>query len=569
MLGIGLEAIAKQYPRLFMGMVHHRTTTGEHLTFRDKPWLTDIYKDNSHNMVVIKCSQVHMTEHALCAMFTFAQKGKRGMYVLPSKEHRKTFVSDRVNRMKDYSSLYADAIKTDVNETDSNVYKTIFGTGWKFVGSNVRKDFFEFPCDVLFFDEYDELDQANLWYAYDRVSNAKHPVIWKFGNPTRDNCGIHAAFLASDQKEWHVSCEHCGHEQILDWYEHFVIQDTTGKWKLRNQYGRPICTQCGHDFDRAGAGRWIALNPGRNALDPKPSGYRVSRLFVVKGKRQDDILTLYTMFLEAQSNPTALQNFHNNYLAVTYENADFRVTQEALQRSVYQYDDVKYDPATFRTVMGVDQGRMFTCTISLVWNNELIDVYYGNVKRWADVEELEEQYNVAYTVIDANGGGYAETRDFVNATGARAGRYMCYYRPKDQIKGELEYKLDPHTHVVETNRTECIDLMVKMLLDKKAHVRSDYAHAANGEFALQMLVPARITDSGGAPVWTKGKDHFFHACVYRYLAWRVSGMNNSVHVHTGWHTGAAAQREVMEPKAHNIGEVTPPPIKRKRKSWSV
>jgi len=526
-LGIGIEQMAKEYPRLFMGLVHHRTTKGRRMTFHDKPWLTAIYKDNSTHMVIVKCSQVHMTEHALCAMFTYAHKKKRGLYVLPSKEHRKTFVADRINRMKDFSPLYNDAIKIDVTESDSNVYKSIFGTGWKFVGSNVKKDFFEFPCEILFFDEYDELDQSNLWYAYDRVANAKNPIIWKFGNPTRDNFGIHAEFLKSDQKEWHVECEHCGKEQILDWYEHFV-ECTNGTWWLRNQQGKPICTQCGKPFDRLGHGRWIALNPGYN----KTSGYRISRLFVNKSIKGGDIAWLYRKFIEAQHNPTALQNFHNNYLGVTYENVDFKVTREVLFRSVYENKDgIEFDPTLFRTVMGVDQGAKFTCVISMVWEGELIDVHYANVDRWSDVEKLERDFNVAITVVDAQGGGYAETRDFVKVRGSR---WMCYYRPKDRIRGIEPYNLIYNEQIVETNRTECLDLMVKMLMQKTAHVRLDYEHADDGEFMRQMLEPARVTDSGGRPVWTKGKDHYFHASAYRYLAWRISGMKNSVSSKISW-----------------------------------
>ena len=566
--GAGLDVMSEKYPRLFMAMMHHRTTKGKRMTFRDKPWLAAIYKDNSHYMVTIKCSQVHMTEHALCAMFTLAQKGKRGMYILPSKEHRKTFVADRINKMKDYSPLYENAVKQVDTDTDSNVYKSLFGAGWKFVGSNVKKDFFEFPCDVLFFDEYDELDQDNIWYAYDRIANSKHPYVWKFGNPTRDNYGIHKEYLESDQKEWHITCEHCGHEQILDWYEHFVTR-YHNTWRLRHPKGRPVCTECGKDFDRLGPGRWIALNPGKN----RASGYRITRLFVNKKekKRTNDIYELFKKFIDSQNNPIALQNFHNNYLGMTYENVDFKVTREALMRSVYDKEDIEFDPTMFRTVMGVDQGKKFTCVISMVWNGELIDIAYRNVDRWTDVEKLESDFNVICTVIDAQGGGYADTRDFVKKKGSR---WMCYYRPKDQIKTDnpdLPYKLDYKQQIVETNRTESLDLMVKTLLDGKAHVRADFAHADNKEFLAQMQEPSRITDSGGRPVWTKGKDHFFHASGYRYLAMRIAGIKHSIAEAKSWHTGRAAEDEVTDPKAQVIGEakVQTTTAKSKRRSWRV
>lgn len=559
--GAGLDSMSKKYPRLFMGMLHHRTTKGDRLTFRDKPWLTAIYKDNSREMVIIKCSQVHMTEHALCAMFTFANKGLRGMYILPSKEHRRTFVNDRINLMRDYSPLYESAIKFAKGETDSNVYKSIFGHGWKFVGSNVRKDFFEFPCEVLFFDEYDQLDQDNLFYAYDRVANVSRPIIWKFGNPTRDNFGIHAEYLASDQKEWHVGCEHCDYEQVLEWETHFV-EPYHGTFKLRSLAGRPICIECGKDFDRLGNGRWIALNPGRK----RASGYRISRLFTDKHKKPNDIVWLFKQFMKAQNNPEALQNFFNNYLGVTYENVDFRITREVLQRSIYKTpEDFEFDPAIFRTIMGVDQGKKFTCTISIVWDGEIIDIHYTNVDRWSDVAVLEEKFNVACTVIDAQGGGYVETRDFVKEKG---NRWMCYYRPRDQVRSD--YDLDYQHQIVSTNRTEILDLSTKALLDKKSHVRADFVHAMDGKFMKQMCMPARITDAGGRPVWTKGEDHFFHSSAYRYLAFLISGMRNSIASGKGWHSSSSLEKKAVEPEARIIGEIVDPESKpKKNRGWSV
>jgi len=560
LFGSSLSAVEKKWPRLFMALTHHKTTDGKPLTFKDKPWLSAIYKDNSNDMVIIKCSQVHMTEHALCAMFTYANQGKRGMYVLPSKEHRKTFVADRINRAKDYSELYQQAIKAGSAESDSNVYKSIFGRGWKFVGSNVRTDFFEFPCEVLFFDEYDLLDQDNLQYAYDRVANVAHPVIWKFGNPTQDNFGINLEWMQSDQKEWHVTCNACGYEQILDWYTHFVTPHE-GTWRLRDPLGQPVCLECQKPFDRLNYGRWIAMNEGSRV-----SGYRISRLFVDKKKKPNDIIYLFHRFLGAQNNPTALQVFHNNVLAVTYSNTDFKLTTEILRRAAYE-NIVEFDPTLFRTVMGVDQGKYFTCVISMVWDGELIDIHYANVKRWADVEQLEQDWHVVCTVVDAQGGGYAETRDFVAAKGHR---WMCYYRPKDQIKNEYNQKYEEQ--IVEVNRTEVLDTVVKFIIEKKRRVRKEIVCSAIGQspYMQQMIASSRVLDAGDRPVWTKGKDHYFHATAYNHVAYWISGirLNSSVETHN-WAVSSTITPKLAEPVARIIGG---PPIngpKPRRRNWSV
>ncbi|KKL69120.1 hypothetical protein LCGC14_2118130, partial [marine sediment metagenome] len=504
----------EKYPRLFMGMVHHKTTKGAPLTFADKQWLIEIYKDDNPNIVGMKCSQVHWTEQALCAMYTYAKQGLRGMYILPSKEHRRTFVSDRINKMRDHSELYRRSIKETTASSDSNVIKTLFGRSWKFVGSNVKNDFYEFPCDVLFFDEYDRLKQDNIPYAFDRIANSKNKVVWKFGNPTRPGFGIHAEWLASDAKVWQVKCN-CGHWEELNWNKHFVIKnESTSQWELRNKDTHPVCSECNQPFSRLSKGRWFKTNPGS-----KVSGYKVSRLFVFK--ELHDIQNLFEQFVKAQHNQSSLQNFHNNYLAEPYENADFKITDELLLASAKRRLQLpKNEP---RCVMGVDQGRLFTCYISTVINGKLVDIQYKNVIRWEDVESLEEAYNVICTVIDAQGGGYVETRDFVKEQ-KRAQRLMCYYRSKDKVK--TLYNIDYKTNVVEVNRTEMADVMVKELITK-VMVRPDWESIDDGEFAKQMKFPARLIDpDNDRPIWTKGNDHYFHAAIYRQVAKIVSGMHN-------------------------------------------
>lgn len=522
-----------------MGMNHHHTTKGHRLTFADKPWLVDIYKDDCPNKVIMKCSQVHMTEHALCGMFTLARESLRGMYILPSKEHRKTFVKDRIDRQKDFSPVYAAAVKQIRTEGDSNVYKNIFGAGWKFVGSNIRKDFFEFPCDVLFFDEYDQLTQENIPYAYDRISDSKTPQVWKFGNPTRENFGIHKEFMKSDQKQWYVECDKCGHEQVMEWKTHF-IEKVDNRWELRFKTGQPQCEQCKSAFDRLGNGKWVCMKP-----KSKISGFRISRLFVNKHGNSQDMFLLFEKFIECQGNPSDLQNFYNNYLAETYENADYKLTMTTLSRCAMTRPMTEYDPNIYRSIMGVDQGKNFTCVISIVLEGLTYDIEYREVRTWSEIDSLERTFNVSYTVVDAQGGGYAETRDFVKQKGSR---YMCYYRPKDQVK--KTYNLNPESQVVEVNRTELADLMVQKIKQKKHFIPQDFEHMVNGEYVKQMLSPARIIDAGGRPIWTKGKDHFFHASIYRHVALLVSGMRNSQSGITSWRT-----KRSIEPKRTTVGEL--------------
>lgn len=558
-----LAMIETKWPRLFMALTHHRTTNGKQLTFADKPWLEEIYKDNNSRMVIIKCSQVHMTEHFLCAMFTDARRGLRGMYILPTNEHRRPFVTDRINRLRDNSKQYRTAV-TVMGAADSNVYKSIFGSGWKFVGANVRKNFFEFPADVLIMDEYDLLDQDNLQYAYDRIANSSEPHVYKFGNPTHDGTGIAKEWLTSTQNEWHVRCPHCNTEQVLDWYKHFVDKHGPA-YELRDEHGRPLCIKCGAPFDRCGPGRWIPANPSSTI-----SGYRISRLFTHKaetdivGHPQD---SLYSKFCDAAGNETRLQNFHNNYLGTTYESYELKLS-ECLIRLRAAKHALEYESG-YRTIAGIDQGRLFTVVISAVVNGVIHDLSYDVCSTWDELDALLTAYNVVCTVIDAQGGGYAETRKFVRMHG---GRWMCYYRPKDQVK--VEYVLDYEQSVVNTNRTELLDTMVAEFKNEKVVVRHDWATACSGAYFSEMQVPKRKMDAGGRIIWTKGVDHFFHAASYRTLALAISGMKNSAELKRDWHVDRMPKPiNVQDIIAggrigDNGDEAEDTPVKRKR-SWHV
>lgn len=515
-----LAIIEMKWPRLFMALTHHRTTKGERLTFADKQWLETIYKDNNPRMVIIKCSQVHMTEHFICAMFSLAKRGLRGLYILPTNEHRRPFVQDRIDRLRDCSVQYQRALRYNklVHVVDSNVYKTIYKQGWKFVGANVRKNFFEFPADVLIMDEYDLLDQDNIVYAKDRIADSKNPHVYKFGNPTVDGMGISREFQGSTQNEWLVRCCHCGEEQSLDWYKQFV-ERIGASYRLRNDDGHAVCLKCGKPFDRLGPGHWHAHNPSSEI-----SGYRISRLFVHKS--DTDIMgdrdSLFPRFVEAQGNETLLQNFHNNYLGQPYESYELRLT-DAVMRSCAAREPLRFEQGEdFRTIAGIDQGRKFTVVISAVVDGMIHDVAYEICDTWEQVYALLATHNTATVVVDAQGGGYAETRNFVRR---QPGAWMCYYRSKDQVK--KAYDLDYEQLVVSTNRTELLDSMVAAFRNKRIVIRHDWQSAVNGSYLDEMQVPKRIMDAGGNIVWTKGTDHFFHASAYRHLALLISGLRNS------------------------------------------
>lgn len=530
----GLEAVRAKWPRLYFALAHHRSTDGRPMTFSDRPWQEAIYKDNSRHMVVLKCVQVGMSEHFLCDIFTLASMGKRGMYLLPDDSWCAGFVADRLDGLLARVPEYRDATqKVEGKGTDSRRMKSIYGSTWKFAGTNTRtqgstvdlskpKAAFEFKADALIFDEYDEHDKSKLGWFYDRQASTKEPYTRLFGNPTYEGVGIHREFNKTDAKRWEVQC-HCGHWQVLDWHTHFISEDPPGSgvYRLRDTENqktgepRPICSACGEPFNRLGTGRWTPTNP-----DGIGSGYAISRLFV--GVRSTDMRELYDKFVDAQNNPTLMQNVYNQWLGKPYQHSDDKVTEHLLRSCAGSHKLGPYDGIK-RCTAGVDQGKHFHVHISEIVAGKAIKRFMGTVRDWPTLVGLLKNYGVTDVVIDAQGGGYVETRQFL---GDYDGSWMCYYRPKDKVRGVYEKK--HRERVVDTNRTEACDLMVQGLKQGLVVLPVDWEWVDGGDFSSQMQTPNRVLDaSTGWPIWTKGTDHHFHAAVYDNLAWLISGIFDS------------------------------------------
>ncbi len=532
-----LQQIKRIWPRLYFAKAYHRTTRNEVLTFRDKPWLKAIYKDDAKTIVIQKCSQVGITEYALCTMFSLAQEGRRGMYLLPDDDWRATFVTDRVDGLMNRCPKYKAAVVAyieDGKEADNKQIKNIFGSAWKFAGTNAKtsgsrksdikkpKAAFEFQASALFFDEYDEHEQENLVYFYDRLGDEVDPMIFLFGNPTITGTGINREFVKSDQKYWHVAC-HCGHDQVLNWYEHFVSEISPGTYKLRDTEGHPICEKCGEAFDRCGKGRWVEHNPSARS-----SGYAISRLFVYR--RPTDIKELFTKFVSSLTHAREAQNFHNNWLGMPYENTSVKLTEPVLDKATEDLATLNgfNIGGNLTLVGGIDQGADFHIRLSEVIKGVRFARFIGIVQRWSEVEELLKDYCVGPVVVDAQGGGYHETRDFVRKD--TGNRWMCFYNLKDNVN--KPFILDDDTRVVRTNRTEILDTGVDHFKRGLVKHPGDWASILDGDYRRHLLAPVRVLDpTGKRPIWSKpgdGGDHLFHAtCGYETLAMLISGMQNS------------------------------------------
>ena len=497
------------HPRYALGALVHQNSQGRGLEFREKPWLVHIYKDESAHLVIVKASQVGITEFALVDMFWLAGQGVAGLYVLPTDLWRSTFVPNRVDRVLDHVKAYQPFGKRGFTKTDAVTQKTIRKSNWKFVGSHTKGNFFEFPAGCITIDEYNLCDQENLLYAEDRLgADPTGGRTRKFGNPTVDDVGISVEFEESDQKHWFVRCGHCGEDQVLGWWTHFV--DESGHVpKLRDPDGNPVCQKCEKPFDRLGKGQWVAKHPGREV-----SGYQVSKLFADSRADVPVIRKLLKTYLGALKNFSELQRFYNNDLGLPYSAEGVNVTAAMLANCAGD----KVMPAVAEgTVAGCDVGSVLHLHISKRVNGKREKVFIGTVRDFDELEFVCKVFGVTSGVIDGMPEQH-KVRDFCN----RNPQWLaCYYG----VASPKEQRPDYVKHTISRNRTESLDASYQDIALGNVVVPVNWRQIDNGDFLKQMVAPKRVFDpkmnkGAGAYVWDEGTraDHHRHADNYEKIA---------------------------------------------------
>lgn len=516
--------------RIEFALDHHVNTRGEQLLWDCYPHIWSVYECLSPKIVLMGSVQSLKSEWAIVDHLACSSVGLQVFYVLPKYESRKAFVQNRVDRCVANVPMYK---KKMAGGSFSNEVLKNFGDGViKYVGSNVRSDFREFPADVMFVDELDDCTSDNVIYGTDRMRNSAFRFERYLGNPSLPKYGIHAKFLASTQREWNVPCNQCGEFVEASWFDTVVeeLLDADGvvyDYKLRDEAwelgcGRDIamvCPHCGGELDRYSQnGRWVPGVP-----DAESEGFHISLLC----SPVNEITDLWGTFREAIDDQTKLEHFYTSVLGVPFESVGTRVTAEMLRRITGDYHfvgdvytgHIEGDECEGPCTMGVDVGGMFDVRISQLVNGRRKAVFIGKVRTLSELFDLADRYNVEIAVMDI----LPETRiaeEFRD--GANCDVWLCDYGGEGTKQG---WRRDGRSRRMTCDRTTVMDSAVASMKKRKVILPTNWDTIVRGEFKEEMIKPVRKleTESNGRAKfkWSKCKDHARHADVYDYLAARL------------------------------------------------
>lgn len=306
------------------------------------------------------------------------------LFVAYSLDMGGTFSKDRFAPMlRDVECLrgkVADAKSRDSGNT--TMHKTFAGGHITIVGANAPAGLASRPIRFVLLDEVDrypasagtEGDPVRL--AIVRARQFWNRKILMASSPgDEETSRIHPAYLASDQRRFHVPCPQCKARQVLTWKQ--------VKWTDANpETARYECEGCGALWTNAeriaavALGKWVAT-----FADRRVAGFHISELY----SAARSLAEIVADFLDAKDTPDELKTFINTSLAEVWrDEKGEKADAEALTARVEQYIEPPPDAVFITMAVDVQDDRL-----------ELEFVGWG---------DGEESWGIEYVVLQGDPG---------------------------------------------------------------------------------------------------------------------------------------------------------------------
>lgn len=496
---------------------------GKPFDLTEHAYLRAVYEETARESVVQKSAQSGLSEWLISkALHACDERQATVLYIFPTDTHVSDFSAARLGPAIEASDYLAQIVVDGAGAggkrgADRVTLKRVRDRFLYFRGGKVQPDgsapqLKSIDADVLIQDELDELDPRAPAIARKRLGHSRIAEVCSVSTPTYPGRGIHAEYMASDQRQWHIRCGACGNRQPLE------IADVVNAWdELERptawhgkEEGRAYCAcrKCGNELNRLGAGEWVARYPGREVV-----GYHVTKLFSPLANLLDIVRRLQS------TNETVRRECFNQDLGLPYRPRGGGLDDALLDACLRDY---AHGPGKGGGFMGIDVGRVLHVVVrSAPVNGERRQLFAGETS-WADLPALWQRYRPRNTVIDA----LPETtkaREFQAAT-PKGSVWLAYYnRQSIGTKDEAPYLLRHEKGTVDLDRTRILDLMMARFIrqaDAPGPENTLPAHAQDiPDYYAQMKAPVRVLEKDARDLETaryveSGPDHFAHAEAY-------------------------------------------------------
>lgn len=273
-----------------------------------------------HEVVVMAGAQLGKTEALLNIIGYHVDHDPCPMLVLqPTLEMARAFSKDRLAAgLLDTTPCLKGRVKDSRVRDGGNttLHKIYPGGAISIQGANSPSGLASRGVRMVLADEVDRMPASAgsegdpILLARKRSATFWNRLLVMVSTPTIQGASrIEDAYLASDQRRYHVPCKHCGHFQTLRWQQ--------VKWHENDPASaRYECEECGTLWDESERawsvrnGQWVAEEPDRTVV-----GFTISGLYSPWTTLADAVAE----FLQVRKHPDQLRVWTNTYLAETWQ----------------------------------------------------------------------------------------------------------------------------------------------------------------------------------------------------------------------------------------------------------
>ncbi|RPI64254.1 MAG: hypothetical protein EHM48_01145 [Planctomycetaceae bacterium] len=488
-------------------------------------YLRDIYATTAREMCIYKASQMGASEYAVSyALHAADERDATVLYVFPTDTHVSDFSAARIGPAIE-ASPYLESIVVEggaaagggdgrkLRGADRVTLKRIrnrfmYLRGGQVTPKGMAPQLKSIDADVLVLDEVDEMDPRAPSIAEKRLGHSSIGEQRWISTPTYHGIGIHAKWLESDQREWHVKCDACNDLQPL------TIDRLVVEW---DDLGRPtrwndalLCRKCSAPLNHLGPGQWVAAFPGRDVI-----GFHLTKLFSSTVRLIDIVRALDT------TDETKRREAYNQDLGEPYTPRGGQLTDIILDdcRREYAHGPVRGE----KTVMGVDVGKVLHVVIRGPANPETGERpqrFAGEVESFEELGRKMKTFDVERAVIDA----LPETRkarEFQEAFKPGIVWVAYYVSQKTGLRTSDPSHWDADKGVVNLDRTRLLDMTFSRFYEQENTIPG-YARDVRDYYA-HLKAPVRTLEDGPggekvAVYIESGPDHLAHAENYCTVA---------------------------------------------------
>lgn len=414
-----------------------------------RPWdmskrlaLVEIVSNMAHRLItILKGAQTGFSTLFLgFAMYLLDQAQRNVIYFLPTRDMANRFSTTRMDAFVNRSEY----LRSRLKGTDQTGLKEIDTHFLYFLGLQSVLGAISIPSDCNLYDEVDLIDQENMEWSLDRVAASDLALLRYFSVGMFPGIGIDERYQDGDRRSWHVRCEGCNHDQ--------VVEDEFPEVLVNR--GRRIylaCVKCGKALD-VNKGNWVPEHPERSQ---DHISYRVPQL-IMPGL---NLQVIWDRWDRAKGKPSKEAKFKCSVLAKPDGGNMQPITDIVLNRiklvSDYYFHDSWYETITG---IGIDMGDKAHIAIVAPFGWEGIrPIFFAEI----DVEDLiemvlviEQNFNAGALVIDAM--PYKTTSKQVVRSLKKTTGYIQYFKGTD-VKEKEEGEGDRTVRVVTVDRDESLD----------------------------------------------------------------------------------------------------------------